>query len=50
MDVNNMDVLLIFNFSFQLTLFPLKDGTGSPELPFIPNGQHAMLYNPEAVL
>jgi len=28
----------------------LKDVSGSPESPIIPNGQHAMLYNPEAAL
>ena len=26
----------------------VKDSPGSPELPIIPVGQHAMLYNPEA--
>lgn len=31
-------------------LSSLKDGSGSPELPIVPNGQHAMLYNPEAAL
>jgi hypothetical protein len=31
-------------------LSSLKDGSGYPELPIIPDGQHAMLYNPEAAL
>lgn len=28
----------------------MKDDAGSPELPIIHSGQHAMLYNPEAAL
>jgi hypothetical protein len=32
------------------TYSSLKDCPGSPELPIIPNVQHAMLYNPEAAL
>ncbi len=31
-------------------LSSMKDSSGSPELPIIPSGQHAMLYNPEAAL
>ena len=41
-------------FSFYYHLFNLlssvKEPLGSPELPLIPNVQHAMLYNPEAAL
>jgi hypothetical protein len=42
--------LLSFYYHFFNLLSSLKDGSGSPELPIIPNGQHAMLYNPEAAL
>jgi hypothetical protein len=40
----------LFSFYYHLfnLLFSLKDGSGSPELPIIPDSQHAMLYNPEA--
>jgi hypothetical protein len=44
--------LQLFSLYYHLfnLLSSLKDGSGSPELPIIPNGQHAMLYNPEAAL
>jgi len=40
-------VVLVLLSLVQLTLF-VKDDAGSPELPIIHIGQHAMLYNPEA--
>ncbi len=42
----------LFSFYYHLfnLLSSLKDNSRSPELPIIPNGQHAMLYNPEAAL
>ena len=42
----------LFSFYYHLfnLLSSLKDSSGSPELPIIPDSQHAMLYNPEAAL
>ena len=42
----------LFSFYYHLfnLLSSLKDDSGSPELPILPTGQHAMLYNPEAAL
>jgi hypothetical protein len=40
--------LFLFYYHLFNLLSSLKDDSGYPELPIIPNGQHAMLYNPEA--
>ncbi len=40
---------LLYYHLFNLLSY-LKDRLGSPELPIIPNVQHAMLYNPGAAL
>jgi len=42
--------LFLFYYHLFNLLSSLKDDSGSPELPIIPNAQHAMLYNPEAAL
>ncbi len=42
--------LFLLDYHLFNLLSSMKDNSRSPELPIIPNGQHAMLYNPEAAL